>query len=51
MRTYILSVGYVDGHKEDYYSHIKQELIRTEKDLVDMFGDQVEYTQLKEIKE
>ena len=47
--TYHLTVGYVDGHTEDYYSSVKRELIKTEKDLVDMFEDQIEYTNLTEV--
>lgn len=50
IKTYRLAVGYVDGHKEDYYSPVKRELIKTEKDLVDMFEDQIEYTNLTEVK-
>ena len=50
MRYWQLTVGYVTGDTEVYYSQIKREVIDTEHRLVDMFQDQIEYTDIKEVK-
>lgn len=49
MRYWQLTVGYATGHTEVYYSNIKRELVTTERQLVDMYQDQIDYTDLKEV--
>lgn len=49
MRYWQLTVGYVTGDTEVYYSQLKREVIATERSLVDMFQDQIEYTNIKEV--
>ena len=49
MKYWQLTVGYVTGDTEVYYSNIKRELVTTERQLVDMYQDQIDYTDLKEV--
>lgn len=49
MKYWQLTVGYVTGGTEVYYSQIKRELVTTERQLVDMYQDQIDFTDLKEV--